>query len=119
LPPSQAKRIAEGLHCSLAEALSILADDTKIDRGEKLFELSQEQKAVEKKMRTADRKPTVYNFKPRQRVAKPDKSALMQTIGKALADEGIKNWAMVNDEREATFEFNNIKYKIVLSCPRK
>lgn len=116
MPPTQLQRIAEGLRCTEAEAKAILADDLKIEKGEKLFELSQEQKAVEKKMRQADRKPTVYNFKPREKTANQDKRFLIEKLAGAV-EEG-ESLDVVNPEREFNFVYKGIKYKVVLSCPR-
>ena len=44
------------------EIESIISADRAIDRGEKLFELTPQQKKVEKEMRHAARAPTTYKF---------------------------------------------------------
>lgn len=56
------KYLMQTLGISAEEAKQLMEDDAKIDKGEKLFELSADQKKVEKKMRQADRKPTVYKL---------------------------------------------------------
>lgn len=106
------------LKISREEALQVLEDDKRIDRGEKLFELTEEQKAVEKKMRQA---PRTANAKPPKREHKTDndKHYLMQILETAIGhNPNVNNFQMVNDERECTFTFNGKKYKIVLSAPR-
>ena len=45
-----------------AEIQQVLEDDKRIDKGEKLFELSAEQEKASKQARQADRKPTVYKL---------------------------------------------------------
>lgn len=107
----------EKLDVTEAEARAILADDAKIDKGEKLFELSKEQKQAEKSMRAAGRTPTVYKFTKRERKADPDKRFLIETLELALSPfaEEVET---TNLEREITFVYKGRKYKIVLSCPR-
>ena len=79
------KILMEKLDVTEAEARAILADDAKIDKGEKLFELSKEQKQAEKSMRAAGRAPTVYKFTKRERKADPDKRFLIETLELALS----------------------------------
>ena len=102
------------------EAIQLIEDDRRIDKGEKLFELTAEQKQASKKARQADRKPTVYKFdtSKRQRPANEAKRLLIETLKQAV--EGIGATAEVtNIEREIILMFENVKYKIVLSAPRK
>lgn len=109
------------LGCSEEEAKQILADDKKIDRGEKLFELTPEQQKASKKARqTGTKKKTVYSFdtSKRKRKENPDKASLIEIFKKALESQEVTNIEIINPEREMTFEFNNVGYKIVLSVPR-
>lgn len=109
------------LGCSEEEAKQILADDKKIDRGEKLFELTPEQQKASKKARqTGTKKKTVYSFdtSKRKRKENPDKAFLIEIFKKALESQEATNIEIINLEREMTFEFNNVGYKIVLSVPR-
>ncbi len=57
------------LGCSEDEARQLVADDAAIDKGEKLFELSDEQKKASKKARSTGTKkrPTAYKFEKRER----------------------------------------------------
>ena len=112
-----------------AEAKQLMADDEAIDKGEKLFELSQEGKQVEKKMRQADRKVDAYGkATKRERKADEDKQSI---IGRLVST--LENWFQSNEhctfnacteinitnaEREFSFIYNGKKYKVVLSCPR-
>lgn len=109
------------LDCSEEEARQILEDDKKIDRGEKLFELTPEQQKASKKARqTGTKKKTVYSFdtSKRKRKENPDKAFLIEIFKKALESQEATNIEIINPEREMAFEFNNVGYKIVLSVPR-
>lgn len=105
---------------SETEIADVLESDRRIDKGEKLFELSTDQKQAAKKARQADRDKTAYTFTKRER--KPNESkreiiAAFADTARQLADSGKIN--VVNAEREFEFIANGIKYKIVLSQPRK
>ena len=52
----------------------------------------------------------------REKKADDDKADIMALVINAL--EGVDNLVIVNAEREIAFEFNNRKFKIVLSAPR-
>lgn len=103
------------------EAKQILSDDKKIDRGEKLFELTPEQQKASKKARqTGTKKKTVYSFdtSKRKRKENPDKAFLIEIFRKALESQEATNVEIMNPEREMSFDFNDVRYKIVLSVPR-
>lgn len=102
------------------EIADVLDCDRRIDKGEKLFELSAEQEQASKKARQADRKPTNYEFKPRERKPNDSKRAIINALvdcAKELADGGEVD--VTNIEREFLFTANGVKYKVVLSAPRK
>ena len=96
------------------EALELIEDDKRIDRGEKLFELNDEQKASVKKACRADRNPT-----KREKKVDNDKLHLMKIIQTAIGyNPNTASFEFINEERECVFNYNGKKYKIVLSCPR-
>lgn len=107
------------LHCSEAEALDIIEADKRIDRGEKLFELSADQKQAAKEARQAPRTPTVYKFAQKEKKAKPEKSQLCAAMINGLQELGIADLEVTNEEREFLFSFGGVKYKVTLACPRK
>ena len=113
----RAEEIAKLLDISIEEAKQIIADDDAIDKGEKLFELSDEQKQAEKKARQADRTPTVYKFQKRERKADEDKAKLMNALFTAILPM-CDTYEVTNAEREFLFTYNGKKYKVVLSAPR-
>ena len=98
------------------EIEDVLECDKQIDKGAKLFELSNEQKQVAKKM-TGTGTKTVYQFQKRERKADDDKREIIQTLDDALCDL-VDDVTVVNPEREILFTYNEKKYKIVLSAPR-
>ena len=117
------KRIKE-LMCTLRisreEAVQLIEDDKRIDKGEKLFELSAEQEKNAKKARsTGTKKPTVYNFDTAKKKRKecPDKQHLVNLLAEALGTE-CQKIEVTNKERELTFEFNGTGYRLTLAVPR-
>lgn len=100
------------------EIAEVLEADKRIDKGEKLFELTADQKKAEKKMRQADRKPTVYQLDntngKRSKKSDNDKSYLIQLLAEAVGATDI-----INPEREFEFVYNDRRFKVVLSAPRK
>lgn len=99
------------------EIADVLECDKKIDKGEKLFELSPELEKGAKKARQAERAPTVYKFNTRERKADNEKQELINIIQEALNGK-CEKMEIVNKERELVFFYNNKKYKVVLSAPR-
>lgn len=113
------KTLMEVLDISEDEAKQLIADDEAIDKGEKLFELSQEGKQVEKKMRQADRKVDAYGkTTKRERKADEDKAFLLNELFKAILPI-CDTYEITNGEREFSFTYHEKKYKVVLSAPRK
>ena len=99
------------------EILDVLTADREIDRGAKLFELDEELQAGAKKARRADRTDTPKKA-VRERKPNGDKQTLLHLLQCGLGDD-VTDLAVVNPEREFLFTYNGIKYKVVLSAPRK
>lgn len=110
-------KLMKNLDISREEALEIIEDDKAIDKGEKLFELTPEQKKAAKAATKADSKPREKKAS-RPKAADPDKAEIMQTIDNALSSLVDSVEERTND-RELSFKWNGKRYKIVLSCPRK
>ena len=102
------------------EAKNIIATDKLIDQGADPFPISQEQKAVEKQMRQADRKKETAP-RQRERKADADKKYLIEAIEEMLScsDVQAEDVTITNPERQIDFTFRGKKYRIVLSAPRK
>ena len=104
------------------EARQVLADDDTIDKmkmSEINNDLNPEQKKTLKKMKQADRKVTTYKFEKKERKANNAKRALIEILSNAVTENGGENLDISNIEREFIFMFENVKYKVVLSAPRK
>ena len=101
------------LGISREEAIQLIEDDKRIDRGEKLFELPPELEKGAKKARcvaSADRKKSIAK---REKKVDDDKRHLINHF-----TEGLENVNILNPEREFEFFYNGKKYKLVLSVPR-
>lgn len=101
------------LGISREEAIQLIEDDKRIDRGEKLFELPPELEKGAKKARcvaSADRKKSTAK---REKKVDDDKRHLINHF-----TEGLENVNILNPEREFEFFYNGKKYKLVLSVPR-
>lgn len=107
------------------EAIQLIADDEEIDRMTRTSDidgdLTAEQRKNAKKVRQADRKPTVYKFDTtkRKRAENTGKRFLIDEIKKCLENAGADSLEVTNPEREIIFMSEGTKYKIVLSAPRK
>ena len=112
----QIQKLMKTLNISEEEARQVIEDDRRIDKGEKLFELSAELEAGAKKARQADRKKSDT---PVQRTRKADneKGELIAVIAEALETAGAEI-NITNKEREIELMFHDRKFKIVLSAPR-
>ena len=111
-------QLMQTLDITEQEALELIEDDEKIEKGEKLFELTDEQKANSKKARQTGTRTQTTPTK-RERKEDTDKRFLISILYKALADN--TNDAVVditNAERQIDFEHNGRKFRVVLSAPR-
>ena len=114
----QIQQIMKALQISEAEAKEVLDYDRRIDAGEKLGELSAEQKKVAKEM-TITRTKTNYKFQQRERKANAAKQEIIVALAQTLENKGAEKLEIANAEREFSFLLDNVKYKITLSCQRK
>lgn len=101
--------LVESLEISIEEAVKMLDDDKAIDKGEKMFELPADLAEGAKKARRADRKPTTPNRKE-----DTDKTALMEMLMEAVGEYAPTK----TKPGEFLFEYNNRRFKVVLSAPR-
>lgn len=117
---AEIQKIMKALGLTEQEAKEMLESDRKIDKGEKLFELTPEQEKASKKARsTGTKKPTVYNFDTAKKKRKecPDKQHLVNLLAEALGTE-CQKIEITNKERELIFEFNGTGYRLTLAVPR-
>ena len=112
------KSLMENLGCDYETAKQVVLDDERIDKGEKLFEQTAEQKANSKKYRQGDRKPTVYKLDKRERKADADKRQLIALLCASVGEVADNEPTVSNIERQIDFEFRGRKFRVVLSAPR-
>lgn len=115
---TEVENIMQLLDCDEEQAKQVIEDDKRIDKGEKLFELTAEQQTVAKKYRQGDRKPTVYNFNTRERKADNDKRELIALLNATLDEVATCEPTVTNPERQIDFLYKGKKYRVVLSAPR-
>jgi hypothetical protein len=110
----------QGLKCSEEEAKEVYDADIAIDKGEKLFELTAEQKQAEKKMRaTGTKKPTVYNFNKRERKANLPKAEIISKVYEFILANIADTAEVTNKERQIAFSLNGENYEFTLVQKRK
>jgi hypothetical protein len=111
--------LVDTLGCSIKEAEEIVRADEKIDKGEKLFEQTADQKQASKKYRQGSGKaPTVYKLDKRVRKADEDKRKLVDLLASALGMVTENAPTITNAERQIDFEYQGRKFRVVLSAPR-
>lgn len=108
-------KLMKSLGISREEAIELMEEDKRIDRGEKLYELAPELQAGAKKARQADRKKTEVK---REKKAKPEKAEICSAMMDGLRELGVEEFEITNAEREFIFHKDGVKYKVTLACPR-
>ena len=107
------------LKISRDEAIDIVNSDKEIEGGADPFELTAEQKKVEKKMRnSAGKKVDAYGkTTERKRKEDADKRKLIELLTESLSQIDV-NATVTNPERQLDFVYNQRNFRIVLSAPR-
>ena len=118
----QIQKLMKNLGISREEAIDVYESDNKINKGQKLFELSDKQKKIAKEMTitTGKIKVDAYGKKSvKQKKVNNDKVQIIEILQETLRTAGGEILQTTNAEREFEFIFKDIKYKIVMSVPRK
>ena len=107
-----------------AEAIQLVIDDKSVDKGEKLFELSAEQKKVAKKYAgTGTKKRTVYKFDTaKKKKENPVKQKIIAEIVRFLNKNSeicAENVQIINAERQIFFQIGENDYELTLVQKRK
>lgn len=124
---AQKEKLMRILNVSEEEAEKIIADDKAIDKGEKLFELTDEQKKVAKKMSNFDsknrKKPMVLDLKqPKNRKENATKGGIIAELVTFFSENSqfsVENLEILNKERQFTFKIGDETYEITLIQKRK
>ena len=112
----QIEQMMKTLHCSREEAIQVIMDDEAIDKGEKLFEMTAEQKKAAKAMtNTGTKKRTVTK---RERKPDDEKAEIISIIAECLkAIEGF-DVEIIKGEREISLLIGQNDYSITLTKHR-
>lgn len=110
------QKLMKSLNISREDAIELMEEDRRIDRGEKLYELDPELEKGAKKARQADRKQTTTK---REKKPKPEKEEICCAMMDGLRELGVEDFEIINPEREFIFHKDGTKYKATLACPRK
>lgn len=109
------------LNITEEEAKQVIADDKAIDKGEKLFEQTEEQKAITKKMTATGTKktPTVYNFDTSKRERKKDttKEEFIANLAEYLKNS-VDNVEILNPSKLISFKIGEDTFELDLKRKR-
>lgn len=117
------------LQCSEEEARQVIADDKKIDRGEKMpFDLPPDKEKIARSYtKTGTRKtPTTYQLDntggKRSRKENPTKAGIVAELAKFLTEKSenaCENVNVTNKERQISFTIGEETYELTLVQKRK
>lgn len=120
---TQKERIMVNLGCTEAEADEILAMDKEIDRGNRVyFDMTKEEEKAAKKLANVTehtKKPTIYDFKKRERKPNEEKGSLIATLFEFLQTIEVDNPTVTNKERQIAFSVGENDYELTLVQKRK
>ena len=101
------------------EISALIADDKRIDQGEKLFSLSEEQERASKEARTTTSVNAYGKQVKRERKTDTDKDYLMRILDTAIGhNPSVSDFERTKDG-ECVFTYNERKFRITLAAPKK
>lgn len=112
------------LNCSEEEAEDVMKWDKVIDQGGRTpYDLSPEaEKEAKKYANSREKKPTVYDFKKRERKPNPTKGAIIAELAQFLvenSENACENVEITNKERQIAFKIGENDYELTLVQKRK
>ena len=117
---TQIDRIMKNLRCSREEAESILAEDRRIDRGERVdFDLDPETEKRAKKFANAGTRTTKEGKTARKAPENPTKEGVIAAISNFLTENGYNSVEIINKTRQIGFKIGEDAYEITLIAKRK
>ena len=117
---TQIERIMRNLKCSKAEAEEILAEDKKIDRGERVaFDLDPQAEKAAKKYANAGTRTTKSEKTARKAPENPTKEGVITAIAHFLTENGYNSVEITNKTRQIGFKIGEDAYEITLIAKRK
>ena len=121
----QKRKIMNLLDCSEEEAEDVMKWDKVIDQGGRTpYDLSPEAEKEAKKYANSreKKKPTVYDFKKRERKSNPTKGAIIVELAQFLSENSenaCENVEITNKERQIAFKIGENDYELTLVQKRK
>ena len=123
---TQLERIMRNLKCTQAEAESILAEDKRIDRGERVeFDLDPEKEKMAKKFANAKEHKKPINLEKggkRPKKENATKAGIIAEIAQFLMENAgfsAENVEITNKERQIAFKIGENAYELTLVQKRK
>ena len=117
---TQIDRIMKNLRCSREEAESILAEDRRIDRGERVdFDLDPETEKRAKKFANAGTRTTKEGKTARKAPENPTKEGVIAKIAEFLTENGYNSVEITNKTRQIAFKIGEDAYELTLIAKRK
>lgn len=117
---TQIERIMKNLKCSRAEAEEILAEDKKIDRGERVaFDLSAEEHRKAMKNANAGTRTAKEGKTARKAPENPTKEGVITAISNFLTENGYSSVEITNKTRQIAFKIGEDAYELTLIAKRK
>lgn len=117
---TQIDRIMKNLRCSREEAESILAEDKRIDRGERVdFDLDPETEKRAKKFANTGTRTTKEGKTARKAPENPTKEGVITAISNFLTENGYNSVEIINKTRQIGFKIGEDAYEITLIAKRK
>lgn len=101
-----------------AEARETAEYDFKVDHDEETeYDLTEEQKKIEKKMKSTGTRKTEYQFKPRDKKVDTEKIDIIKKIFE-FADSNFQNAKIANPTQKVDFEIDGTSFTISLTRHR-
>lgn len=117
---TQVDRIMKNLRCSREEAEAILAEDKKIDRGERVdFDLTAEQHKQAMKNANAGTRTTKEGKTARKAPENPTKEGVITALSQFLTENGYNSVEITNKTRQIAFKIGEDAYELTLIAKRK
>jgi hypothetical protein len=116
----QIERIMKNLKCSREEAEAILAEDKRIDRGERTdFDLDPEAEKRAKKFANAGTRTLKEGKTVRKAPENPTKEGVIAKIAEFLTENGYNSVEITNKTRQIAFKIGEDAYELTLIAKRK
>lgn len=121
----QIENIMVNLKCTREEAEDVMKWDKVIDQGGRTpYDLDPEAEKMAKKMANVRerKKPTVYDFKQRERKANPTKGGIISELHKFLTEMSefaTESVEITNKERQIAFKIGEDAFELTLVQKRK